>query len=214
MFMTFTNIMVLYHLFLYLQCYTIDLMKIIFAQGNPETKYQNTRHNTGFLLLDSFGKKHDAIWRTADKNKSRIADVVINGEKVLLVKPLSFYNDTGLVARQLTDYFKVDPATDFLVIHDDLALPLGTIRIRENGSDAGNNGIKSLNAHLGSEYMRIRVGIWTEARGVVDDVNFVLGTFPKAEFETLKKEITPKVIELIESFCEGTLAITSHKITE
>lgn len=214
MLVTFTNIMVLYHLFLYLQCYTIELMKIIFAQGNPEKKYQNTRHNTGFLLLDEFGKKYAAIWRTIDKYKSLVAQVTLNGEKVLIVKPLSFYNDTGLVARQLTDYYKVDPATDFLVIHDDLALPLGTIRIRENGSDAGNNGVKSLNLHLGSEYTRIRVGIWTEGRGTMDDVNFVLGTFPKAEFETLEKSVTPKVIELVESFCEGTLAITSHKLTE
>lgn len=187
-------------------------MKIIFAQGNPDTKYVRTRHNTGFLVLDAVGEKYGATWRDIDKYKGRISDVMINGEKVLLVKPLSYYNDTGLVARTLADYYKLDPAKDFLVVHDDLALPFGTIRIRENGSDAGNNGIKSLNAHLGPDYPRIRIGIWTEDRDKMDDVNFVLGTFPKAEFEKLEKEIIPKAIELVEAFVQEKLEFSSHKI--
>lgn len=187
-------------------------MKIIFAQGNPDTKYVHTRHNTGFLILDALGEKYDAVWRDIDKYKGRISTVVINDEKVLLVKPLSYYNDTGLVARTLIDYYKLDPAKDFLVVHDDLALPLGTVRVRENGSDAGNNGVKSLNTHLGPNYVRIRVGIWTEDRDKMDDVNFVLGTFPKAEYETLEKEIIPKVIELLKKFITDTLEVSSHKL--
>lgn len=187
-------------------------MKIIFAQGNPDTKYINTRHNTGFLVLDALGEKYGAVWRDIDKYKGRISDVVINGEKVLLVKPLSYYNETGLVARTLVDYYKLDPAKDFLVVHDDLALPLGTIRIRENGSDAGNNGIKSLNSHLGSNYARIRVGIWTADRDRMDDVNFVLGVFPKQEKETLDKAIIPQVVELIEKFTSETLEVSSLTI--
>jgi PTH1 family peptidyl-tRNA hydrolase len=187
-------------------------MKIIFAQGNPDTKYAHTRHNTGFLVVDALGEKYSAVWRDIDKYKGRISDVTIDGEKVLLVKPLSYYNDTGLVARTLIDYYKLNPAKDFLVIHDDLALPLGTIRIRANGSDAGNNGIKSLTAHLGSEYQRIRIGIWTEDRDRMDDVNFVLGTFPKEEYETLNKTIIPKVIELVETFVQEKLEQTSHKV--
>lgn len=187
-------------------------MKIVFAQGNPDTKYAKTRHNTGFLIVDALGEKYDAVWRDIDKYKGRIANVDINGEKVILVKPLSYYNDTGLVARQLVDYYKLNPATDFLVIHDDLALPLGTVRIRENGSDAGNNGIKSLNLHLGENYRRIRVGIWTEDRDRIDDVNFVLSVFPKAEYEKLEKDIIPHVETLIEKFIAGTLEATSASI--
>lgn len=187
-------------------------MKIIFAQGNPDTKYVHTRHNTGFLVLDAVGEKYSAVWRDIDKYKGRISDVMINGEKVLLVKPLSYYNDTGLVARTLADYYKLDPAKDFLVVHDDLALPFGTIRIRENGSDAGNNGIKSLNAHLGPNYLRIRVGIWTEDRDKMDDINFVLGTFPKTEFEKLKNDIIPHAITLIEKFVEGALEASSTSV--
>jgi len=187
-------------------------MKVIFAQGNPDAKYRNTRHNTGFLALDALAEKHSATWKDIAKFNARTAETHIAGEKVILVKPLSYYNDTGLVARQFIDFYKLDPTTDFAVIHDDLALPLGTIRIRESGSDAGNNGIKSINTHLGAAYLRIRVGIWTEGRDVMDDVNFVLGTFPKEERDKLDKDILPKVTELIEKFAAGTLEITSHKI--
>ena len=187
-------------------------MKILFAQGNPDAKYKNTRHNTGFLILDQLGEKYDAEWRAIDKYKGLISNVTIDGEKVILVKPLSYYNDTGMVARLLIDYYKLSAAEDFLVVHDDLSLPFGTIRIRESGSDAGNNGIKSLNAHLGDGYRRIRVGIWTELRDRMDDVNFVLGNFSKDEHDKLTKDITPKTIELIERFIGGTLESTSHKV--
>jgi len=189
-------------------------MKVIFAQGNPDTKYKNTRHNTGFLILDALGEKYDASWRAIDKYKGLIANIEIHGEKVVLVKPLSYYNDTGMVARLLIDYYKLTPAQDFLVVHDDLALPFGTIRVREDGSDAGNNGIKSLNQHLGGYYSRIRVGIWTDLRDKMDDVNFVLGNFSKSEHDILQEKIIPKTIELIESFSANRLAITSYAVIE
>ena len=187
-------------------------MKIIFAQGNPDLKYTKTRHNTGFLVVDAAADKFDATWKEVDKYKSRIAETTLNGEKVLIVKPLSYYNDTGLVARTLVDYYSLDPAKDFLVVHDDLALPLGTIRIRDSGSDAGNNGIKSRNQHLGPQYQRIRVGIWTEERNKMDDVRFVLGTFLKPEQEKLNADIIPRVITLIETFVAGTLETTSMSV--
>ena len=152
-------------------------------------------------------EKYAPFNRTVDTQEPHF-----DGEKVILVKPLSYYNDTGMVARLLIDYYKLTPAEDFLVVHDDLSLPLGTIRIRESGSDAGNNGIKSLNAHLGDGYRRIRVGIWTELRDRMDDVNFVLGNFSKDEHDKLTKDITPKTIELIERFIGGTLESTSHKV--
>lgn len=189
-------------------------MKILFAQGNPDKKYEHTRHNTGFLVLDTLGKKYNATWRDIDKYKSRISDMTIDGEKIILVKPLSYYNDTGLVARTLCDYYKLDAEKDFLVVHDDLSLPLGTVRVRASGSDAGNNGIKSLNAHLGPLYTRIRVGIWTDMRDKMDDVSFVLGTFPKNEQESLDSVIIPHVIELMESFFKGTLQISSSSLTD
>ena len=187
-------------------------MKIVFAQGNPDAKYERTRHNTGFLALDMIGEKYGAQWKDESKYRARVASVQVDGEKVLLVKPLSYYNDTGLVARQLTDFYKLDPATDFLVLHDDLALPLGTVRVRFDGSDAGNNGIKSLNQHLGQQYARIRIGIWSELRDKMDDVAFVLGNFSKDEHEKLAKDVFPKVVELVETFAGSVLELSSYKL--
>jgi len=187
-------------------------MKIIFAQGNPGLQYKNTRHNVGFLVVDTIAEQHRADFIKKPKFHAEIAEVTIAGEKTLLVKPSTFYNETGQAARLITDFYKLSAKDDFLVIHDDLALPLGTIRVREKGSDAGNNGIKSLNAHLGTNYSRIRVGIYNDLRDRVHDADFVLSSFTKAESDTLVGTIAPKVIELVEGFCADTLDTTSHKL--
>lgn len=189
-------------------------MKIIFAQGNPDRQYAKTRHNTGFMALDAYGDAHEVIWKDVDKFKARIAERNVGGDKVLLVQPLSFYNDTGVVARQLIDFYKLDPSKDILVIHDDLSLPFGTLRVREKGSDAGNNGVKSLNAHLGDSFPRIRVGIWTEQRDRMDDVNFVLGSYNAKEAKKLEKDILPHISLLIDGFLAGHLEATSHKVLD
>ena len=187
-------------------------MKIIFAQGNPGSKYEQTRHNAGFLLIEKFAYDNSAEWRPLDKFKSRVAEISFAGEKVLLVEPQTFYNDTGLAAQSIIHFYKLDPAADVLVIHDDLALPLGTVRVRAKGSDAGNNGIKSLNAHLGADYSRIRVGIWTPDRDVHGDMNFVLGTFTQTEMDKLKKDIMPVVHTFIERFIRGNLESVSESV--
>ncbi len=192
--------------------YNSSKMKVIFAQGNPDRKYAQTRHNTGFLVLDGFGAKYNALWKDNEKFNARTAELTINGEKVILVKPGSFYNDTGLVARKFVDFYKLDPTSDLLVIHDDLALPFGTIRTREKGGDAGNNGIKSLNSHIGPNYSRVRVGIWTELRDQMDDVSFVLGNFDQKEMKRLEKDAMPKLIEIIEDFINSSIEHTSHKV--
>lgn len=187
-------------------------MKVILAQGNPGQQYTETRHNIGWLVLDALAAQTDAQFLVQAKFHAHIAEVTIQGEKTLLVKPTTFYNETGRTARALVDFYKLDPATDLLVIHDDLALPFGTIRVREKGSDAGNNGIKSLNAHIGPEYARLRVGIWNDLRERMDDAAFVLARFSKDEMQTLDKDIIPHAIKLVEDFCRGTLQTTSHKL--
>ena len=187
-------------------------MKIIFAQGNPGKQYERTRHNIGFIILDALAEKANGTWRTDTKFKADIAEIIINGEKTLLVKPRSFYNETGQVARSIIDFYKLEPPDDFLAIHDELALPFGTIRIREKGSDAGNNGIKSLNTHLGPEYMRIRVGVWNEMRDRMDDATFVLSVFTSDEASALISMVTPTTIDLIHNFVRGTLQVTSHTV--
>jgi len=194
--------------------YNRTSMKLIFAQGNPGTQYARTRHNAGFIVLDALAKEENSNWKSADKFKAEIAEITLNNEKTLLVKPLSFYNETGQVARALVDFYKLNPATDVLVIHDELALPFGTLRVREKGSDAGNNGIKSLNAHLGEQYARLRVGIWNERRDVMNDADFVLSAFSEEEAKLLHELIDKKIITLITAFVKGELEPVSHKLEQ
>lgn len=187
-------------------------MKIIFAQGNPGPQYDHTRHNIGFYVIDQFAKQHSLSWSEKSKFSCLVTELIINGEKVALVKPTTFYNETGVSARRLVDFYNINPAEDFLVIHDDLALPFGTIRTRPQGSDAGNNGIKSLNSHLGTDYHRIRIGIWNELRDRMDDAEFVISRLNKNESSQLDSDITPHVIDQIEQFCKEPLRPTSHRI--
>ena len=162
-------------------------MKLLFAQGNPGTPYEGTRHNVGFYMIERFARAHGATWKDKPKFHALVAEMTIDGEKVLLAKPTTFYNETGQSARAIVDFYKLDPRTDVLVLHDELALPFGTIRTRSSGSDAGNNGIKSLNAALGQGYKRIRIGIYSDLRDHMDDVNFVIGKFSQQESDTLSQ---------------------------
>ena len=180
-------------------------MKVIFAQGNPEKRYETTRHNIGWIILDVLTSTLGAEWKKDKKHNADIATVTLDGEKTLLVKPLSYYNETGLVARSILQFYKLNAKEDFIALHDDLALPFGTIRIREKGSDAGNNGIKSLNAHLGSDYTRIRIGIWNELRTRMGDADFVLASFSKEEQAHIKDTLAPHVIAALHAFRNGSL---------
>ena len=185
-------------------------MKLLFAQGNPGANYARTRHNAGFSVLDALAEAQNLPWKTVNKFAADIAELSILNEKVLLVKPRSFYNDTGRSARAIVDFYKVNPAHDLLVLHDDLALPFGTIRVRQKGSDAGNNGIKRLNSHLGDQYWRLRIGIWNERRDIMEAADFVLSQFTKAEQEALQKLVQHPILPLVERFIEGSLEHSSY----
>lgn len=183
-------------------------MKIILAQGNPGSEFRDTRHNVGFRVLDNFAKVHDAEFAEKTKFHAYIAEFSEADEKILLVKPTTYYNDTGIAARALIDFYKLEPV-DVLVIHDDMALPLGTIRTREKGSDAGNNGIKSLNSHLGHKYKRVRIGIWTELAARMEATAFVLGKFT-AEEKRLITDLEPLLSQAIDGFISGSFVTTSY----
>ena len=186
-------------------------MKILFAQGNPGPDYVRTRHNVGWRFIDAYATKMNAEFTTKSKFRADIAELSVSGEKILLVKPTTFYNDTGLSARAITDFYKLAPA-DFLIIHDELALPLGTIRTRFGGSDAGNNGIKSLNSHLGEGSARLRIGIF-DAEVPRDALASVLGKFTTTE-EKILDTLTPKVFAIFEGFIAGKLETTTIKPPE
>lgn len=186
-------------------------MKIILAQGNPGTEYEKTRHNVGFLAIDYYANQNDIQFQSKPKFFADIAELAANNEKVLLVKPTTFYNETGKSARAIADFYKID-TSDILVVHDELALPFGTLRTREKGRDAGNNGIKSLNAHLGEDYARLRVGTSNDLLERMSPFDFVLARFNIEEIEKLEKDIFPKIAELITAFLSGNHSATSHKL--
>lgn len=180
-------------------------MKIILAQGNPTPAYAATRHNIGFMVVDELARQTASSWVDKPKFQALIAETTVGREKVLLVKPTTYYNETGRTAQTLLDFYKREAASDLLVLHDDLALPYGTIRTRHKGRDAGNNGIKSINAHVGEAYGRIRIGIWNELRDRMNDADFVLARLSREETELLPKIITEST-RLIEAFTQGALA--------
>jgi len=204
------HISILLHLCYFVNSiYYFTDMKLIVGLGNPETRYENTRHNTGFMALDRFAKTHDATFAAQKKFKAEAAELTLHGEKVLLLKPQTYYNLSGEAVRATADFYKITPA-DVLIIHDELMLPFGTVRTRIGGSDAGNNGIKSINQHMGNETTRIRVGVSNSTREHIDDVNFVLGKFTGEEQADL-----PQLLELadklIEQFVSGNFETTTHR---
>lgn len=188
-------------------------MKLIVGLGNPEPKYNLTRHNVGFLLLDQVAEQLGATWQEKSKFKGQIAETTIGDEKALLLKPTTYYNLAGEAAKAVTDFYKLAPEQDILVLHDELALPFGTLRTRLSGSDAGNNGIKSLIAHLGPDFARVRVGIANEFATRQDAADFVLGRFTQAEQDTMG-DVARHALSFIEDFVhhEKEFSPTSIKI--
>ncbi len=186
-------------------------MKVVFGQGNPGNEFTNTRHNVGFLMLDELAKQTNITFKDASKFFAKTAEFTQNGEKVLLVKPTTFYNETGRSFTAIKQFYKLDNS-DILIVHDELALPLGTLRNRVGGSDAGNNGIKSINVHDGETTKRLRIGVGNDLRAKMGDTDFVLGRFSNDEQDMLTSTIVPKVIEIIDDFISDNHQVTSHTI--
>ncbi|SHN54512.1 peptidyl-tRNA hydrolase [Fervidobacterium gondwanense DSM 13020] len=162
-----------------------EIKMIIIGLGNPGEKYENTRHNVGFMVLDKLSKS----WKRGPNYL--YSDINIFGEKVRLVKPTTYMNLSGEV-------FKYLPHDDIIVVYDDLDLPLGRIRIRKNGSAGGHNGIKSIISFIGQDFPRIRIGIGPKPQDV-DAADYVLSNFSQEEFEKLEKvmELTIEAIKSI-----------------
>src|SRR5512141_2396314 len=133
-------------------------MRLVVGLGNPGERYRRTRHNAGFLVVDELAARHAAA-HSREECFSLVADTAIAGEPVLLVKPLTFMNRSGVAVEQLLADHSASPA-DLVVVVDDVALELGSLRVRERGSHGGHNGLRSLMEVLGTdEFVRLRVGI-------------------------------------------------------
>ena len=176
-------------------------MFIIAGLGNPGREYENTRHNIGFLVIDDIAKKYQ-ITMLERKHKAVIGKGYIDGHKVVLVKPLTYMNQSGESIRQATDYYKVDVTTQLVVVSDDISLDVGQLRIRKKGSAGGHNGLKNIILHLGSEnFIRIRMGVSDKPQGY-DLKDYVLGHFTDKEKKVLE-ETSGKAAEAIRMILQG-----------
>lgn len=171
-------------------------MKIIVGLGNPGSKYEFTRHNAGFLMVDFYASENNFEIKKL-KHKALTYETVIKGEKVIFVKPQTFMNLSGDSVREIVDYYGVS-MEDTLVIYDDISLPLGKIRMRKKGSAGGHNGMKDIILKTGTDvFPRLKIGV--SANNGIDLIDYVLGSFSKKELETLR-EVAKTVTKVIETF--------------
>ena len=162
---------------------------LIVGLGNPGKEYSGTRHNVGFMVIDSITKKYDIKMR-GGKGPYRIGKGEVGGRAVLCSKPLTFMNLSGTAVIDLVNRYSINPVTNLLVVCDDLNLPLGKIRFRKKGSDGGNRGLRSIIGSLCSQdFCRLRLGIRTVELSV-DFPDFVLSRFGEGEFRPVREMIS------------------------
>ena len=167
-------------------------MFLIAGLGNPKREYDNTRHNIGFDMIDAMAEKYHISVRNI-KNRAMTGQGIIYGQKVILVKPLTFMNLSGESMRPLVDYYKIDAGRELIVVSDDINLPAGQIRIRKKGSAGGHNGLKNIIAQLGSEeFQRIRIGVGGKPENY-DLAEYVLGHLTKEEKSLMEKTVSMAV---------------------
>ncbi|MCM1058014.1 MAG: aminoacyl-tRNA hydrolase [Firmicutes bacterium] len=164
-------------------------MYIIAGLGNYEKKYENTRHNIGFEVIDKLAEQEN-ISVLELKHKAVIGRGMVAGQKCILAKPLTYMNLSGECVRELVDYYKIDEKTELVIISDDICLDVGQLRIRKKGSAGGHNGLKNIIAHLGHDtFVRIRVGVGEKPQEW-DLVDHVLGHFSPEERKRMDEAVS------------------------
>lgn len=163
-------------------------MYIIAGLGNPTDKYKGTRHNIGFDTIDRIADDN-GITCDSYKHKALCGKGMIAGEKVLLIKPLTYMNNSGEALREAIDFYKVNPEEEVIIIYDDINLAVGSLRIKAKGSAGGHNGIKSIIAHMGTEkFKRIRIGVG-EKPCYMDLADYVLGRFTPEDMKDISEGV-------------------------
>lgn len=172
-------------------------MKLIVGLGNPGRKYSRHRHNIGFFVLDELGRRHD-VSINKRSFKSLIGAGVISGVAVILVKPQTYMNLSGDSVCSLLGYYRLEPS-DLIVVHDDIDLALGRIKMTKGSGDAGHRGVRSIIERIGTkDFVRFRLGVGRSSNGF-DSADFVLSPFDKAEIN-LRDEMTGTASDEIEKF--------------
>ena len=183
-------------------------MKLIVGLGNPEIKYAFTRHNTGFLAIDELLSRLGNLDLDKDKFNGIFTKTKIEDEDVIIAKPMTYMNSSGDFIKPLADFYKIE-AKDIIVVYDELALPVGKVKITKEGSAAGHNGIKSIIANLGTEkFIKIRIGI-KEEKPFVSQIDFVLMKYTPEELK-LQKENIDRAVEAIYSIIKDGIDKTMN----
>ena len=183
---------------------TLDLL--VAGLGNPGRKYERTRHNAGWLVLDELARRHDGSWRS--KFRGSLAEVRIDGRRVALLKPETYMNESGRSISEAARFFKVDPGA-LLVIHDDVDLVPARLQARRGGGLAGHNGLRSLAQHLGTQdFLRLRIGVGRPGRGDPRSVaDWVLAPFsPEEDADAVVSRSADAVETLLREGLETTQA--------
>lgn len=182
---------------------TNPIEAIIVGLGNPGEKYERTRHNAGFIAIDGVAERLSAkIDRV--KFHSRVCEAALDGKRVLLMKPETFMNNSGLAIREAAAFYKI-PAERVVVLHDEISFSAGVIRIRRKGSSGGHNGLKSIIEQLSSdEFPRIKIGVGQKPHPEYDLVDWVLGRIPGDDFEHIQARLDD-IFEAVRLICIGKI---------
>lgn len=182
---------------------------LIVGLGNPGPTYASTRHNIGFMAADELAKRHLLTFGKTEK-KALVADGLIAGKRVLLAKPQTYMNESGISVRALVDFYKIDLA-QIIVLSDDLDIPLGTLRLRAGGGHGGQNGVRSIISHLGSpEFARVRCGIGRPP-GKMNPADYVLKPF-MGDDQITARIVVERAANSVETWLKDgiELAMTRH----
>lgn len=183
-------------------------MKLITGLGNIGDKYCFTRHNAGFMVVDKIALENNLSFKQDSKLKCFITKLRQADEDVIIIKPTTFMNLSGEAVRAVMDYYKIK-TEDILVVYDDIALDLGKIRFRANGSNGGHNGIKSIIKHIGTnKFDRLKIGIGPQPP--IPSENYVLQNFPKEHQQALKDVLNTSV-EAVMFYLENNIEKSQNK---
>ncbi|MBF9234355.1 aminoacyl-tRNA hydrolase [Microvirga alba] len=183
-------------------------MRLFVGLGNPGSRYAGNRHNIGFMAVDAIARAHGAApWRKRFQGEA--TEATIGGEKVLLIKPQTFMNESGRAVAEAQRFFKI-PLSDVTVFYDELDLPPAKLRVKVGGGNAGHNGLRSITAHCGNDYRRVRLGIGHPGHKALVQ-GYVLGDFGKAE-EAWVDDLTRAIADGAALLAQGEDASFQNKV--